>query len=83
MSYNALNMARAEIQEMADEAGREIEALKEAGQYDDSPMAPYLLAKKRSALDALSAIDRARGHAIRKNLEQMMPTNKPTEEKQS
>jgi len=66
-STDALIMARSEIQAMADAADRGIEGLRKAGRYDDSPMAPYMLAQKITAQDALSAIDTAMAHVVEAN----------------
>ena len=64
---DALIMARSEIIDIVSEAEREIKALRDAGRYDESPMAPYMLAQKVTALDALAAIDKAMAHVVATN----------------
>lgn len=66
-STDALIMARSEITDIVAEADREIKALRDAGRYDESPMAPYMLAQKVTALDALAAIDKAMAHVVATN----------------
>ena len=64
---DALIMARSEITNILSEAERELKALRDAGRYEESPMAPYMLAQKVTALDALAAIDKAMAHVVATN----------------
>lgn len=64
---DALIMARSEITNILSEAERELKALRDAGRYEESPMAPYMLAQKVTALDALDAIDKAMAHVVATN----------------
>ena len=64
---DALIMARSEIIDIVSEAEQELKELRDAGRYEESPMAPYMLARKVTALDALAAIDKAMAHVVAAN----------------
>ena len=64
---DALIMARSEITDTLAEAERELKALRDAGRYEESPMGPYILAQKITALDAIAAIDKAMAHVVAVN----------------